>query len=81
MHRLLKGALILALCGTMPVMAHAQSASPPTVDQQIKTQLGELMFANSLLLTQVQNLSIENARLKAQLEELSKKTAPDKQGN
>lgn len=95
MHNVLKGAIIVALCTTLPIVTFAQSLSPPPADQEIKTILGELTFANALLLRQVKNLSAENAqalvalktlseentKLKAQLDELSKKTAPDKQGN
>lgn len=97
MHNVLKGAIIVALCATSPIVTFAQSESAPPADQEIKTLLGELSFANALLLRQVKNLSAENAKalialkslseenakLKAQLDELSKKIAPapDKQGN
>jgi len=58
---------LLALAGT----ALAQPQPQQTLfEQQIKAQLGELMFTNSVLISQVRTLTEENTRLKIEIERL-----------
>ncbi len=57
-------ALILAASLLLTTPALAQQA----LEQALKTQLGDLMFANIVMASQLKALQEENAKLKAELE-------------
>jgi hypothetical protein len=52
--------------------AYAQQPGPSPVEQRLKMQMGEIIFSNAMLAEQVSALAAENAKLKAENEELKK---------
>ena len=68
--------MTLLLLSLLTSSAHAQQQQSP-VEQSVKAQMGELLFNSSVLAGQVQQLQQENAKLKAEIEQL-KGTPPDK---
>ena len=45
---------------------------PSAIEQAVKANLGELLFTNTVLVTQLKAAQEENVKLKAELEELRK---------
>lgn len=68
--RMLAAVLLVLL---VPTVAIAQSTNP--VEQRIAAHIGALTIQNTALVLQVEQLTAENAKLKAEIEELKKAAA------